>query len=138
MCLLDHKKTDCKPCPVKGCTSQHKHSALTCPMVLDQLKSKTSNNSSKSVNVTTNKRCCSVALPTFTAQIDSSVNDKSLQTVGVLMDTAAQQSLINREVVERLNIEPIRQEYTTLVGFGMQRPMAKNYDVVRVKLFKTG
>ena len=124
-CLYQHKKeSDCKPCQLKGCSNPDKHGSLTCPMILDQLKSKTSNNSSKSVNVTTNKRCCSVALPTFTAQIDSSVNDKSLQTVGVLMDTAAQQSLINREVVERLNIEPIRQEYTTLVGFGMQRPMA--------------
>ena len=54
------------------------------------------------------------------------------------MDTAAQQSLIHCEVVERLGIVPIRQEYTTLVGFGMARPISKNYDVVRVKLFKSG
>ena len=137
-CLFEHKQDGkCMPCTIKGCTSQKTHSALTCPLILDKINPKTSNNA-KAVTVTTNKRCCSVALPTFTAQIECSVNDNSLQAVGVLLDTAAQQSLIHREVVERLNIEPIRQEYTTLVGFGMNRPMAKNYDVVRVKLFKSG
>ena len=95
-------------------------------------------NNSKAVTVTTNKRNCLVALPTLTAQIECLINDKSLQVVGVLLDTAAQQSLIHRNVVERLGIEPIRQEYTTLVGFGMSKPIAKNYDVVRVKLYKPG
>ena len=137
-CLFKHApdKT-CSPCTNKICTSQDTHGLLACPLVLDQLKPKTSSNS-KAVTVTTNKRNCSVALPTLTAQIECEINDKSLQMVGVLLDTAAQQSLIHRDVVEKLGIEPVRQEYTTLVGFGMQRPMAKNYDVVRVRLYKPG
>ena len=139
-CLINHgKDKDCGPCFVTGCNAtDKKHSALSCPMILNKLNPKPSNNPGKTVNVTTNKKCCSVALPTVTAQIDISSDDKSLQAVGVLLDTAAQQSLIHREVVERLKIEPIRQEYTTLVGFGMHRPMAKNYDVVKVKLVKSG
>ena len=79
-----------------------------------------------------------MALSTLTAQVGCRANDKSLQVVGCLLDTAAQQSLIHHEVVERLGIVPFRQEYTMLVGFGMARPNSKNYDVVRIKLFKSG
>ena len=122
---------------ITGCTSRDTHGTLACPLILDKLNPKTSNNS-KAIAVTTNKRNCSVALPTITAQVECTVNEKSLQVVGVLLDTAAQQSLIHRDVVERLRIEPVRQEYTTLVGFGMSKPIAKNYDVVRVKLYKPG
>ena len=137
-CLFQHKQNiNCNPCMITGCTSRDTHGTLACPKILDQLNPKTSNNA-KAVTVTTNKRNCSVALPTITAQVECSVNEKSLQVVGVLLDTAAQQSLIHRNVVERLGIEPVRQEFTTLVGFGMSRPMAKSYDVVRVKLYKPG
>ena len=89
------------------------------------------------VNVTTSK-VCSVALPTFTAQVETSISDKSLASVSCLLDTAAQTSLISREVVDRLQIEPFKREYTTLVGFQMSRPIAKFYDVVRLKLIKPG
>ena len=137
-CLFLHKQSiNCRPCTISGCTSQDTHGALACPMILAQLNPNTSN-ISKAVTVTTNKRNCSVALPTLTAQVECSIDEKSLQVVGVLLDTAAQQSLIHRDVVERLKIEPFRQEFTTLIGFGMSRPMAKNYDVVRVKLYKPG
>ena len=79
-----------------------------------------------------------MALPTLTAQIESSTTDKSLASVACLLDTAAQTSLIHRDVVERLKIEPFRQEFTTLVGFNMARPVAKSYDVVKVQLVKAG
>ena len=129
MCIRDSTIT--------GCTFQDTHGALTCPFILNKLNPQTSNDS-KAITVTTNKRNCLVALPTLTALVECSIDDKSLQKVGVLLDTAAQQSLIHRAVVERLGIEPIRQEYTTLVGFGMSKVIAKNYDVVRLKLFKPG
>ena len=107
-CLFVHKQNaTCTPCTIAGCTSKDTHGALACPLILDQLNPNTSNNT-KAVTVTTNKRNCSVALPTLTAQIECSINDKSLQSVGVLLDTAAQQSLIHRNVVERLGIEAIR------------------------------
>ena len=114
-------------CTIKDCTSKNTHGLMACPLILSQLASShASVSDAKDVHVTTNKRCCSVAIPTLTAQVDCSTNDKSMQVVGVLLDTAAQQSLINCEVVKRLGIEPIGKEYTTLVRFGMTRPMAKN------------
>ena len=139
-CLLVHRPGDsCVKCVNKECTSQDTHGIMACPSILAKLAKQTSgDDNSKAIKVTTSKRSCSVALPTLTAQIESSVKDKSLQVVGVLMDTAAQQSLIHREVVTRLGIVPIRQEFTTLVGFGMSRPVSKLYDVVRIRLFKNG
>ena len=140
-CLFQHGKNQksCVECMNKDCTSKNTHSILSCPLILAQLAPKSSNSpDTKVVKVTTNKRSCSVAIPTLTAQVDLPTNDKSLQAVGILLDTAAQQSLINREVVKRLGIKPIGQEYTTLVGFGMSRPIAKSYDIVRVKLVENG
>ena len=139
-CLFQHGKNSerCMKCTIRGCTYKNTHSFMACPLILSQLASShASVSDAKDVHVTTNRRCCSVALPTLTAKVDSPTVDKSMQVVGVLLDTAAQQSLINREVVKRLGIVPIGQEYTTLVGFGMNKPMAKNYDVVKVKLIKS-
>ncbi|CAL4079762.1 unnamed protein product, partial [Meganyctiphanes norvegica] len=138
-CLVEHKGK-CNPCQNRFCSDQYTHGTLACPLNLNHLRSESVSDSAdtKEINVTTNKKNCSVALPTALVQIECGMKDKSLETVGLLFDTAAQQSLIYRDVVKRLNIEPIRQEYTTLVGFGMSKPMARNYDVVRVKLYKTG
>ncbi len=86
----------------------------------------------------TTKKVCSIALPTFTAQVDVPTTDRSLASVSGLLDTAAQTSLVSREVVDRLQLKPYRQEFTTLVGFNMSKPVAKAYDVVRIPLIKPG
>ena len=139
-CLLTHKKdTTCSTCTFKNCinsTIRHDHGILACPNLLVQLASEAKVTDATAISVNTTKRSCSVALPSLTAQIESSTQDATLKVVGVLLDTAAQQSLIHRSVVERLGIKPIRQEFTSLVGFGMTRPVTKAYDVVQVKLFK--
>ena len=139
-CLFTHGSNyKCEQCVYKDCNSKDTHGVLACPLILAQLTKKPSNNSdTKVIKVTTNKRHCTIALPTLTTEVECTTKDKSLQVVGVLLDTAAQQSLIHREVVERLGIKPFGQEFTTLIGFGMARPIAKNYDVVKVKLVKTG
>ena len=73
-CLFQHKQSiTCSPCTITGCTARDTHGALACPLILDQLNPNTSNNS-KAVTVTTNKRNCSVALPTITAQVECSIN----------------------------------------------------------------
>ena len=141
-CIISHDVgKPCLPCGFKACKdskTDSEHGILACPMILSQLKTQAPVPESKVVKVTTQKKVCSVALPTLTAQIESSATDKSLTSVACLLDTAAQTSLIHRDVVERLKIEPFRQEFTTLVGFNMARPVAKNYDVVKVKLVKAG
>ena len=141
-CIIAHgpSKT-CLPCGFRSCRdakTTDKHGALACPVVLSQLKTQSPISETKVVKVTTQKKVCAVALPTFTCQLDSSVSDKSLTSVACLLDTAAQTTLIHRDVVKRLNIEPCRQEFTTLVGFNMAKPMARSYDVVRVQLLKPG
>ena len=127
-CIIAHgpSKT-CLPCGFRSCRdakTTDKHGALACPVVLSQLKTQSPISETKVVKVTTQKKVCAVALPTFTCQLDSSVSDKSLTSVACLLDTAAQTTLIHRDVVKRLNIEPCRQEFTMLVGFNMVRPMA--------------
>ena len=133
-CLINHKSNiSCLPCSFPGCGAQNAHGVLACPKLLKQIV--TGENDSSNISVTSKKSCC-VALPTLTAQIESPVKDKADQVVGILMDTAAQQSLVSRTVVERLGIVPFKQEHTSLIGFGMSRAMSKTYDVVRIKLFK--
>ena len=60
----------------------------------------TESTNTKTIKVTTNKKSCSVALPTATVQIDSMFGYCSQHTVGVVFDTAAQQSLISRDIIE--------------------------------------
>ena len=55
-----------------------------------------------------------------------------------MLDTAAQQSLVSRQVVENLGIKPIGKEFTTLVGFGSSKPKPKFYDIVNLTLYKPG
>ena len=49
----------------------------------------------------------------------------------MLLDNAAQQSLISRKVVDDHKLQPIGRDYTTLVGFGSSKPKPRYYDVVR-------
>lgn len=137
-CLMRHNHETCEPCKITNCINKDSHGSLACPLRMNQVKPKPAAVvDSKVVKVTTAK-VCSVALPTFTAQVETSISDKSLASVSCLLDTAAQTSLIARDVVERLQIEPFKKEFTTLVGFQMSRPVAKFYDVVRLKLIKPG
>ena len=137
-CLMRHNHETCEPCRIPNCTNKDSHGSLACQLRMNQVKPKPAAAvDSKVVKVTTAK-VCSVALPTFTAQVETSISDKSLASVSCLLDTAAQTSLIAREVVDRLKIEPFKKEFTTLVGFQMSRPVAKFYDVVRLKLIKPG
>ena len=80
-CIIAHgpNKT-CLPCGFRSCRDAKTteiHGALACPLVLSQLKTQTPTSDTKVVKVTTQKKVCSVALPTFTAQLHSSVTDKS-------------------------------------------------------------
>ena len=66
-----------------------------------------------------------VALPTAIVLIESSVKDPSLRSTSILLDCAAQQSLISRNVVDALQLQPFDRKYTTLVGFGSSKPQPR-------------
>ena len=74
------------------------------------------------------KATCAVALPTAVLLIASdAVGDESLKATPTLFDTAAQQTLIHKQVVEQLNIPPIVKEWATLMGFGMKKVISKQH-----------
>ena len=137
-CILIHKQgTSCMDCQTEKCTDKKDHGTLACPLKLAAASAQHSQNVNN-VNVTNINRRRAVALPTCMALIESSVKDSSLKSTSVLLDTAAQQSLVSRQVVENLGIKPIGKEFTTLVGFGSSKPKPKFYDIVNLTLYKPG
>ena len=79
-----------------------------------------------------------VGLPTAIVLIESSVKDLSLKSTSILLDCAAQQSLISRKIVDALQLQPFDRKYTTLVGFDSPKPIPQFYDVVKLTLYKPG
>ena len=127
-CLCVHKGSQtCIPCQERTCTDKGSHGILACPKRLAKVSP-----SQSSTKITTNqspdnmvhnishvKTTRSVALPTATLLVRSDdIKDASVKTVGVLFDTAAQQTIVHKAFVQKLQIKPIRKEWATLQGFG--------------------
>ena len=90
------------------------------------------------LNINNSNTMQAVALPTAIVLIESSVKDLSLKSTSILLDCAAQQSLISRQIVNTLQLHPFNRKYTTLVGFGSTKPRPQFYDVVKLTLYKPG
>lgn len=137
-CIIEHKEgSPCSPCQTKDCTDVKSHGTLACPIRLacaDPKKSKNVN----VVNIEHLNRMRAVALPTAVVLVESNVKDSSLKSTSILLDCAAQQTLVSRKVVDDLGIKAVGREFTTLIGFGASKPKPQYYDVVRLTLYKPG
>ena len=70
--------------------------------------------------------------------VESNVKDISLKSTSILLDCAAQQTLVSRKVVDNLGIKTVGSEFTTLVGFGSSKLERQYYDEVQLTLYKPG
>ena len=136
-CIVEHGGNQCLSCQTKDCTDIKGHGTLACPIKLalvEPKKSKTVN----VVNINQLNKMRAVALPTAMVLVESNVKDSSLKSTSILLDCAAQQTLVSRKVVDNLGIKTVGKEFTTLVGFGASKPRPQYYDVVQLTLYKPG
>ena len=56
------------------------------------------------------------------------------KNVAILADTAAQKSLVSKELADRLKLPIIREERASILGFGQNKADNKNYKVVELTL----
>ena len=147
-CILEHKN-ECRPCQTKDCTDVKSHGTLACPIRITLAEAKGSKNvntwaseqKDKNVNVVNIEhlnKMRAVALPTAVVLVESDVSDISLKSTSILLDCAAQQTLVSRKVVDDLRIKPVGKEFTTLIGFGASKLKPQYYDVVKLTLYKPG
>ena len=93
----------------------HSHGTLACPLRLALAQANNSdvtgvttkqNDAVNVLNINNSNTMRAVALPTAIVLIESSVKDPSLRSTPILLDCAAQQSLISRKVVDALQLHP--------------------------------
>ena len=139
-CILEHPKgSSCMECQTEGCPDKTEHGTLACPCKLAIAeRNKLQLENAKTFNIKNINRMRAVALPTAMVLIESSVKDVSLKSASILLDTAAQQTLIHRKIVDDLQLKPIGREFTSLIGFGQTKPKPQYYDMVRLTLYKPG
>ncbi|XP_068229582.1 uncharacterized protein [Palaemon carinicauda] len=101
----------------------------------------TSNQSNSQNNVNSNRVAVKsvvslrpTALPTATLQL---TNEKNRISVRAFLDSGSQRTFINPEVVEKLNLVPIKRVGLTLIPFG-DRVETNLFDVVRDKYEDVG
>ena len=143
-CTLDYS---CNKC-------QGKHNISICmePNRQDDKNNRrTSNkiNNSNSTNSVGTNTSTESATTNFNNSSTSSVNSVLLQTakttatnvneskqlnVRIMFDSGSQRTYISNYVQEKLNLEPLRNEKLILKTFGNDNPVARIFDVVKLKL----
>ena len=56
------------------------------------------------------------------------------KNVAILADTAAQKSLVTKELADRLKLPIIKQERASILGFGQNKADSKIYKVIELTL----
>ena len=100
---------------------------------MDENKTNTTDGATNNFTSNTTNNVNNVLLQTAKATA-SDLNDLSLANIRIIFDSGSQRTYVNEHLKEILNLKTLRTEKLILKTFGNEKPSAKLFDVVKIKL----